>query len=95
MVALPKLSGKAGVVRACACGGCGFTTKSTWHTGHDGHCEGWAVRVLRGLLTIDDVPAEVRAGVILRLKRHDVEVTPKAKRERKAKVTEVPTEQVA
>lgn len=56
-------------LRDCACG-CGSSTKSTWHPGHDGHCDGWAKRVHEGRLVLADVPSSVRKGVVLRLRYH-------------------------
>lgn len=52
---------------ACACGGCGRLTQSTWYPGHDGHCMGWAERVHSGAMALADVPDMVRAGAANRL----------------------------
>lgn len=88
--AMPKMSSsarsrKSKPVVACACGGCGQTTKGTWHPGHDGHCEGWALRVIADVIKIDDVPDAVRAGVVKRLARHGaVVVAPMTQAEKKA-----------
>lgn len=71
MVALPPMprSGKRNrPVVPCACG-CGQGTKGTWFPGHDGRATGWAVRVEKGLLTLEDVPSNERAGAVIMLKR--------------------------
>lgn len=88
---MPKMpssarSRKSKPVVACACGGCGMTTKGTWHPGHDGHCDGWAKRVIGGTLDIAAVPDAVRAGVIKRLAFHGVSdvVAPLTQAQKKA-----------
>lgn len=64
MPTMPRMS-KSKPVHACACG-CGMETKGTWHPGHDGRATGWAIRVMRGILTIDEVPAnELRGAKIM------------------------------
>lgn len=57
---------KAKPERDCACG-CGTKTKSEWAPGHDARAKGWALRIQRGILTIDQVPANERAGANLML----------------------------
>lgn len=66
--ALPRTGRRAKAIVPCACG-CGLGTKSTWHPGHDGRATGWAVRVERGLLKLEDVPANERAGAAIMLAR--------------------------
>lgn len=85
--AMPK-NRKAKPSRPCACG-CGRLTKGTWFPGDDGRATGWATRILKGLLTIEDVPENERAGAVIMLSRHGATVeVPKTKaelrRERKA-----------
>lgn len=67
--AMPRTGRKARPVVACACG-CGMGTRGTWFPGHDGRATGWAVRIERGLMTIDQVPSNERAGAMIMLKRH-------------------------
>lgn len=69
MVSLPSLPRLSAVTRPCACG-CGGATKSTWVSGHDGRATGWALRVERGLLKLEDVPANERKGAEIMLARH-------------------------
>lgn len=52
--------------RDCACG-CGTPTKSEWAPGHDARARGWAIRIQRGIMTIDQVPANEQAGANLML----------------------------
>lgn len=66
--ALPRSSRASKPLHPCACGKCGGTTRATWTPGHDGHCTGWAIRVLDHGMPLADVPDAVRAGVMLRLK---------------------------
>lgn len=66
--ALPRAGRRARAVVPCLCG-CGLGTKSTWHPGHDGRATGWAVRVERGIMKMEDVPANERAGAAFMLKR--------------------------
>jgi len=66
MPALPKLSGKSGIAHACVCG-CGRLTKSTWFPGDDGRATGWAVRIEKGILAMDDVPENERNGARIKL----------------------------
>lgn len=72
--ALPRNSKRNRPVVPCKCG-CGMGTKSTWFPGHDGRATGWAVRVERGLLKLEDVPANERAGAEFMLKRRAGAVT--------------------
>jgi hypothetical protein len=44
-------------------------TKGTWYPGHDGRATGWAIRVERGLLGLEEVPANERQGAELMLAR--------------------------
>lgn len=65
---LPKLPSSERVrkdrpIKACACGGCGATTKGTWAPGHDAYCHGWALRVERDVVKLKDVPAAHMVGV--------------------------------
>lgn len=71
MPSLPKSNRKNRPVVPCKCG-CGMGTKSTWFPGHDGRATGWAVRVERGQLGLDDVPANERAGAEFMLKRRGI-----------------------
>lgn len=52
--------------KPCACG-CGTETKSEWAPGHDARARGWALRIQRGILTIDQVPANEQVGANLML----------------------------
>lgn len=52
----------------CACG-CGMATKATWASGHDGRATGWAMRVMRGHMKLDEVPANERAGCEIMMER--------------------------
>lgn len=61
MPAMPRLSKKAKTQRPCVCG-CGGMTGGMWVSGHDGRATGWAIRVERGILKLDEVPANERAG---------------------------------
>lgn len=74
---LPKMPSSASGARAsgekkikptrpCACG-CGTETKSEWAPGHDARARGWALRIQRGILTIDQVPENERQGANLML----------------------------
>ncbi len=100
--------GKAKRVRPtkpCVCG-CGTPTKGTWAPGHDGRATGWALRVERGILTLEQVPDNERAGAELMLARRGVAVTHvETKAERRARrraeklasnpVEQMPEQQVA
>ena len=91
MTQLPKMprssSRKQKPLVPCACGGCGMLTKSTWFSGHDGHCTGWAIRIEKGLLDIDAVPDEVKAGVARILAKRGTKVeVPETKAQRRARV---------
>lgn len=71
--ALPKLPSatrarKDKPSKACACG-CGTMTKSEWAPGHDARAKGWALRIERGILEMEDVPANERQGAELMLAR--------------------------
>ncbi len=68
MPAMPKMGSKGGAIHGCICG-CGMPTRRDWHAGHDGRASGWATRIERGLLTIDDVPANERNGARIMLQR--------------------------
>lgn len=70
--ALPALGRRSRPVHPCVCG-CGAGTRGTWAPGHDGRATGWAVRIERGIITIDDVPANERAGARLMLDRRAAE----------------------
>lgn len=67
MPMMPRIT-KAKPVHACACG-CGQPTKGTWHPGHDGRANGWAIRVMREIMTIDEVPANELAGCKIMIAR--------------------------
>jgi hypothetical protein len=69
---LPRSSRRNRPVVPCACG-CGAGTRGTWFPGHDGRATGWAVRVERGMMTIDDVPANERAGARIMIARREKE----------------------
>lgn len=66
--ALPAINGKSGATHPCCCG-CGMPTKRSWYPGHDGRATGWAVRIERGIIKIDDVPENERAGARIMLQR--------------------------
>lgn len=68
---LPRSNRKNRAVVPCACG-CGMGTKSIWFPGHDGRATGWAVRVEKGVIGLDDVPANERRGAEFMLKRRGV-----------------------
>ncbi len=68
MPALPKMSGKSGAPHACACG-CKRLTKGTWFPGDDGRATGWATRIEKGYLTLEDVPENERQGAMIMLDR--------------------------
>ncbi len=62
---LPKLPSKAKgskPAKPCHCG-CGTLTKGTWAPGHDGYVHGWAVRVVRNVVTEAQVPEVCRPAV--------------------------------
>lgn len=63
MTPMPRLSKKAKTQTACVCG-CGGMTGGTWVSGHDGRAMGWAIRVERGILQLEEVPANERAGAV-------------------------------
>ena len=75
---LPSLGRKARPVHPCICG-CGAGTRGMWAPGHDGRATGWAVRIERGIITIDEVPDNERNGARVMLERRE--------RERKAEAT--------
>ncbi len=60
MPSMPK-SKKNKPTHDCKCG-CGQPTKSTWFPGHDGRATGWAVRIERGIIDLNGVPANERKG---------------------------------
>lgn len=60
MPAMPKAK-RNKPTRPCACG-CGHPTKGTWASGHDGRATGWALRVTRGTMKLEEVPANELAG---------------------------------
>lgn len=45
----------------CACG-CGGQTRGLWVPGHDARAKGWAMRIERGIITMDGVPANEQPG---------------------------------
>lgn len=75
MIPMPKMptAKKFKATRPCACG-CGMGTKSVWASGHDGRATGWATRVMKGVMTLDEVPSNERAGAIIMLNRAGYEV---------------------
>ena len=40
-----------------------------WYPGHDGRASGWATRIERGLIRMDDVPENERAGARIMLQK--------------------------
>lgn len=83
MPAMPKRA-KSKPIHPCACG-CGMGTKSTWASGHDGRATGWAIRIERGIITIDGVPENERQGAVHMLAKRGVTVeVPLTNKERKA-----------
>ena len=58
--AMPKAY-KAKATRECKCG-CGNLTQRTWYPGHDGRATGWAIRIERNIIKLEDVPASERQG---------------------------------
>lgn len=68
---LPRSNRKNRPIVPCACG-CGMGTKSTWFPGHDGRATGWAVRVERGQMTLEEVPANERRGAEFMLRRRGI-----------------------
>jgi hypothetical protein len=74
--ALPRMpkARKAKAMHVCACG-CGRMTKGTWFPGDDGRATGWAVRIEKGLMTLEQVPENNQPGATLMLARRagDVE----------------------
>lgn len=72
--ALPRAGRAPKPQHPCACG-CGRLTRGTWYPGDDGRSVGWAIRVERGMLTVDEIPeAHGRAGAVIMLKRRAAEV---------------------
>ena len=69
---MPRSGRKNRPLVPCACG-CGGATRGTWFVGHDGRATGWAVRIEKGLMTIDDVPANERLGAQFMLSRREKE----------------------
>ena len=81
MPSLPKMSGgKSGAIHACCCG-CGMPTKRDWHPGHDGRATGWAIRIERGIIKMDDVPENERAGARIMLQRRMAELEALSRKE--------------
>lgn len=66
--ALPSMRNGSGAPHPCICG-CKQPTKRTWYPGHDGRATGWATRIERGIIKIDDVPANEQAGARYMLQR--------------------------
>ncbi len=57
MVKLPPLPRKAGAKKPekeCDCG-CGLMTRSKFYPGHDSRLKGWAIRVARGVIKLEDI----------------------------------------
>ena len=52
--ALPRGATKQKPEVDCACG-CGAQTRSTFYPGHDSRLKGWALRIARNVLTLDDM----------------------------------------
>lgn len=75
---MPRKNSSNKPVHECACG-CGMGTKSVWFPGHDGRATGWAIRIERGICTLDDTGIE-RKGAMIMLKRRDDERKAKAKK---------------
>lgn len=74
---MPKANRKAKPEHDCFCG-CGGRTKSTWTPGHDGRATGWAIRVERGIMKLDEVPANERKGADWMLKERASKAAAKA-----------------
>ena len=71
--AMPRKNNKKNrPIVPCACG-CGMGTKSTWHSGHDGRATGWAMRIEKGIITMNEVPANERQGAQIMLSRREKE----------------------
>lgn len=70
MPSLPSMPSRAKSkpIHPCQCG-CGQGTKATWASGHDGRATGWAIRIERGVITMDGVPANERKGAQFMLTR--------------------------
>lgn len=66
--ALPSTRRANKPIRPCLCG-CGRGTRGTWYPGDDGRATGWATRVERGFMTLEQVPANERAGAEYMLRR--------------------------
>lgn len=67
MPPLPKMPSAARTRKpkpmvACACG-CGGETQGTWVPGHDAYVKGWALRVNRKLVKIEDTPEPQREAI--------------------------------
>jgi hypothetical protein len=45
----------------CACG-CPVQTRATWAPGHDARAKGWALRLNRGICSMEQIPADERKG---------------------------------
>ncbi len=77
--AMPRTGRKAKPHHDCACG-CGQQTRSVWFPGHDGRATGWAIRVERGVIKLEEVPANERAGAVIMLERRQTTRTGELKR---------------
>lgn len=51
---LPRGAGKPKALKPCECG-CGLQTKSKFAPGHDSRLRGWALRIARGLVKLEDI----------------------------------------
>jgi hypothetical protein len=56
-------------------------TGGTWYPGDDGRATGWATRIEKGYLTIEEVPANERAGAQLMLARRAKDAAGAARKE--------------
>lgn len=79
MPTMPKAGRKAKPIHDCFCG-CGMPTRSTWTPGHDGRATGWAIRVERGIMKLDEVPANERKGAEWMLRERAKKAATKATR---------------
>lgn len=51
---LPRAAGKPKPFKDCGCG-CGMKTRSEFAPGHDSRLRGWALRVARGIVTVEGI----------------------------------------